>query len=201
MSASTPIILASRSRARVQMLQEAGYSFDIAPADIDEQKIIDDELAKGTDFKKIALKLAEQKALAVRNEDNKDAYIVGSDQVLIFEDKILSKSENLEAAKEKLLMMQGKDHELISAVCIKTPTMTFLSEDTATLTMKYLSEAKVDEYLTRVAEDALQCVGGYAIEGAGRDLFDDVRGDIHTIMGMPLPKMIAFFDRQEGFIK
>jgi len=56
MSASTPIILASRSRARVQMLQEAGYSFDIAPADIDEQKIIDDELAKGTDFKKIALR-------------------------------------------------------------------------------------------------------------------------------------------------
>lgn len=197
MSESLKIILASRSRARVQMLQEAGYDFDIIPADINEKKIIEAEMKRGTKFEKIALKLAEEKALAVRNEENKDSYIIGSDQLLIFEDKILSKSETLDEAREKLLMMQGKEHQLISAVCVKAPLMTFISEDSAMMTMKHLSAAQIDDYLKIATDDALQCVGGYAIERKeGRALFDDVRGDDYTIMGMPLPKLVAFFDRQ-----
>jgi len=190
------IILASGSKARAKMLRDAGYKFDVIPADIDEYRIINEEVEKKTSFEKIALILAEQKALAVRDKKNKDYNIIGSDQLLIFDGKILIKSKNLEEAREKLLMMQGKTHQLISAVCIKTPTVTFLSEDSATLTMKHLTEQQIDDYLHNAKEDALQCVGGYAIEGLGRDLFDDVRGDDYTIMGMPLLKMMAFFERQ-----
>ena len=192
------LILASGSAARKMMLREAGYEFDIIPADIDEQKFIDEAVANKTSFEKIALILAQEKAQAVCNEQNKESIIVGSDQLLIFEDEIMTKSKNLEQAKEKLMKMQGKEHQLISAVYAKTPTISFMSEDSATLVMKHLSEVQIDEYLQSAPNDALQCVGGYAIEGKGRALFDDVRGDDYTIMGMPLPKLQAFLERQ-GF--
>lgn len=188
------IVLASGSKARAQMLQNVGYEFDIKPADIDEQAIVEKSILKNEVFEDIAIKLAEQKALA---SESNDQYIIGSDQLLIFNNKIYSKSKDINEAKEKLLEMQGKPHQLISGVSVvKNGKVIWSDVDSVVMTMKKLDEHKIDYYLERANDDALQCVGGYAIEGLGARLFKRIDGDIFTIMGMPLIKLINFFDKE-----
>ena len=85
------LILASGSKARGDMLRGAGFGFDIIPADIDEDAVKND--FQGNDFEKLACVLSFEKAKAVSN-DYKEAYIIGSDQLLIFNTKVLSKAKN-----------------------------------------------------------------------------------------------------------
>jgi len=187
------IILASGSKARAQMLQNAGYNFAISPTNIDEQSLISVAVEKKERFEQIAMYLAEEKALA--HEQKENAYIIGSDQLLIFNNRIYSKSENRDAARTKLLEMQEQSHQLISGVSVvKNGETLWRDYDIVTLTMKKLSAEQIDTYLDAAPDDALQCVGGYAIEGRGARLFNHVEGDFFTIMGMPLLKLIKFFD-------
>jgi septum formation protein len=191
---TSDIILASGSAARAQMLKNAGYEFDVMPADIDEQAIIEKSILKDKAFEEIAMSLAEQKAL---EGETQEKYIVGSDQLLVFENKIYSKSKNLDEARAKLSEMQGRPHQLISGLSVvKNNEVIFSDVDSAIMTMKPLDEQQIEGYLERVGEDALACVGGYAVEGVGARLFKRIDGDFFTIMGMPLIKLINFFDKE-----
>ena len=188
------LILASGSKARASMLRNAGYDLAIQSTDIDEQAIKEKLSENEYAFHDIAIALADEKARAI---NDKKKYIIGSDQLLIFNNKLLSKSKNMDEAKEKLLMMQGKSHQLISAVSVlKNDETIWFDFDVATLHMKEMDENQIDNYLKIAQQDALQCVGGYAIEGYGIRLFQDVVGDYFTIMGMPLLKLINFLDEE-----
>lgn len=187
------LILASGSKARAEMLHNAGYDFDIIPANINEQEIIDTQLAKKETFKNIAMILASQKALSIKCEN--ETFIIGSDQLLIFNDTIFSKSENKDEAFKKLKLMQGKKHSLISAVSVIQNNKIIWQEcDFADLYMKKMNEKQIYNYLDKAGETALSCVGGYAIEGVGARLFTQINGDYFTIMGMPLLPLINFLD-------
>ncbi len=187
------IILASGSQARSTMMKNVGYDFTIQPTDIDEQSLIQNLQKDNVSFEKIAMTLGQEKARALKN--NEDSYIIGSDQLLIFKDTIFSKSENLEQAHKKLSSLQGQTHHLISGVSvIKNGQILWSDFDVAEMIMKKLSDNDIKEYLSIAANDAIQCVGGYAIEGYGGRLFKEIKGDLFTIMGMPLLKLSQFFD-------
>lgn len=189
MAANKKIILASGSFARKSMLQSAGLDFKVIPADIDESAL----MKPGADTSQITERLAVAKAQYVA-ADYPEALVIGSDQTLEFEGRVLSKSPTVENGKEVLRMLGGKTHRLYSSVCVVAggDDVLFKHTDYADLTMHDFDEEFLETYAARDADALVSCVGGYKIEGAGAWLFSDVKGDYYTIMGMPLLPLLAF---------
>ena len=192
MTASPDLILASKSQARQTMLRQAGYDFDVVPADIDEDEF------KGGEVEGIAQTLADQKALFI-SKQYKDKYIIGSDQILVYNNEILSKAGNKKEAIDKIKSLSGQTHHLISAVSVyKNYQSIFQYQDKVSLTMRDLSEGQIHNYIEQAGDVVTQCVGGYALEGLGIRLFEKIKGDYFTILGMPLLPLIQFLNH-EGF--
>lgn len=191
------LTLASGSFTRKQMLLNAGYKFNVIPADIDEEKITR-ELIENNNIEKISLILSQEKASSVSLKFPKN-YIVGSDQILIMDNKIYNKAKNKAEAKQRIKEFQGKTHKLISAVSVfKNNHEIFSSIDDAELTMKNLNEQCIEKYCNNVADILTSCVGCYALESVGIRLFEKVEGNYFTILGMPLLPLVNFLDK-EGF--
>lgn len=194
--ANPTVILASGSKARQEMLRNAGVSFDVIPADIDEEKILSEMVSNNKNVEDIAKKLAEEKSLKISKE-NKDNYIIGSDQILSLNNKLYSKAKNKNEAKEKLLELSSKTHQLTSAVCVtKNNKIIWSSFSQAQLSLKDLTEEKIDNYLERAGDDIYNCVGCYALESIGIQLFDKIEGDYFTILGMPLLPLLTFLEKE-----
>jgi len=192
------IILASRSIARRNMLQNAGLIFESEPADLDEDSITRELLEAGTDIEKIAEELAGRKALHVSG-NHPQALVIGSDQTLDFDGKLLSKAKSPEEAKEKLKALRGKTHRLISAASVAQGDKTLWGEsECAELTMRDFDDAFLDDYIKVAGEALTQSVGAYEIENEGAKLFSDVEGDTHTILGLPLEKLLDYLQEEHG---
>jgi len=195
---SKKLILASGSKARQDMLKNAGYEFEICPADIDERSITQSLTEDGKIHHDIALTLAAEKAKSI-SEKHHDQYIIGSDQLLVLNNRIIFKSSSKKEAREKLFAMRGKDHTLISSVVVVKNNQTLWEvTDTATLEMKDFSDEFLDWYMNAAGEEVVKSVGGYAIEGLGVRLFKKVQGDYFTIMGMPLLPLLNYLDKEIG---
>lgn len=192
------IILASRSKARNAMLRNAGIPFETIPASIKEDEILSQMVDMGANHADIAMRLSEEKASRISNE-YPDNTVIGSDQVLIFDDKIFQKAEKKDDARQKLKLLRGKTHTLISAVCIaKKGDVIWEARSEATLTMRNFDDTFLEDYLESAGEVLTSCVGCYALEKSGAWLFEKVEGDIFTIMGMPLLPLLGFM-KELGF--
>jgi len=188
---TSPIILASGSAARKSMLRDAGLEFDVIPADIDEYSLIK-SLENNSDVAEITERLAQEKTQHIA-ASYPDALVIGSDQTLELEGCILSKSATIEESKEFLCKLAGKTHRLYSSVSVvKGDNTLFTHTDHADLTMHNFDEAFLDVYAAKDPDALTSCVGGYKIEGAGAWLFESIKGDNFTIMGMPLLPLLAF---------
>ncbi len=186
------LILASASTARRQMLQAAGYNFDIVPADIDETPIKLAADARSQPSDELALKLANAKAADV-SARHPEALVVGSDQTLSCENKRYSKVTTLDQAAQQLMALQGRDHQLHSAVvCHQQGRCVFEAVDTATLTMWPMTSQDIDSYLQSAGIDILGSVGCYQIENKGVCLFRSITGSHFTIMGLPLLNLLGY---------
>lgn len=186
------IILASSSAARNAMLSSVGLDFISVPADIDEQAIIERLVDESRDIPLITEQLAQVKAQHV-SAQHPDALVIGSDQTLEFNGKLLSKANTVEEGKEKIKELRGKTHRLYSSVCVVHGGNTvFFDTDSARLSMHNFDDEYLDAYIKKDEDALTSCVGGYKIEGAGAWLFDRVGGNHHTIMGMPLLPLLGF---------
>lgn len=189
-------ILASGSKARIAMFKNAGLEFEVCPADLDEAGL-QKEMA-GQPPEKVAQELARQKALAVSLQ-YPSALVIGADQILVFEDGIVSKSNSREEAGEKLLAFKGKSHRLISAVSVcRDGKEVWSHRDEARLLVKDFNKDFLEKYLEKAGEALTDCVGGYALEGPGIQLFEKIEGDYFTILGLPLLPLLNFLDREDA---
>jgi septum formation protein len=187
-----PIVLASGSATRQAMLRAAGVPFEVLVARVDEEALTAALLAEERSPRDIADALAEMKAARV-SEKVPGALVVGADQVLSCEGRLLSKPATPDEAREQLLFLMGKTHRLHSAAVIYRggePIWRHVSE--ARLTVGRLSEEWLDGYLQRNWEAVRQSVGGYRIEEEGVRLFSRIEGDHFTILGMPLLPLLSF---------
>lgn len=192
------ILLASASSARRILLTNAGLDFECCPAQIDERRIADALERRGAANEEIALELARQKALHI-SAQKPGALVIGADQILVFENRILSKAKTNEDALQTLMALSGKTHSLVSAVCAASDHDILWSHtDSATLTMHPYNEAFLRACAARDPDALTQCVGAYRIEGPGAWLFEKIEGDIFTIMGLPLLPLLAFLRAEEG---
>jgi len=196
-----PLILASSSKSRAQLLEAAGLSFIAEPPGLDEsamrQAVGGDEALAPHDVAEV---LARAKAEAV-SEVAPKAYVIGADQVLAFGDVIMSKPDSLEAARRQLLDLSGKTHTLHAAIAVATKGETIWAETTmATLTMRRLSPQFIGRYLGAAGEEVLTSVGAYQIESTGIQLFEKIDGDYFSILGLPLIPLLDTL-RREGVIE
>ncbi len=190
-----PLILASGSKARQDMMRNAGLDFEICPAEIDEGEIFNRE--SGSPEEK-AQELARAKAKHVASS-NKDAIVIGSDQILALDNEIFAKAPDKEAALQKLKSLRGKTHRLISAVSlVRAEEVIWETYETAHLHMHDLDDAFLENYCARAGNALTSCVGAYALESHGSWLFQRIEGDYFTVLGMPLLPLLTAL-RQEGF--
>jgi septum formation protein len=181
------------------MLAAAGVSFSVDAGAIDEGAIKTSLRAGGADAEAVATALAVAKAEAVA-ASHPAALIIGSDQMLSCGGRWFDKPADRAQAKEQLLALRGRTHELIAAVVVvSNGERLWRHVARAELVMRPFSEGFVDGYLDRVGAAALQSVGAYQIEGLGVQLFEAIRGDLFTIMGMPLLPLLAFL-RSRGAV-
>jgi septum formation protein len=192
----TPLILASKSGARIAMLRGVGLEFECVPADIDEREV--EERMQHARSDEIASELARVKAAAV-SQKHPNALVIGSDQILDFGGTRLHKSETRDDAVEKLDAMAGKTHHLISAVSLVQGGQELWSAcDRAALKMHDLDRAALADYADRAGDAVMDCVGGYALEAHGAWLFEKIEGDYFTILGMPLLPLLGELRANHG---
>ncbi|MCH2076663.1 MAG: Maf family protein [Rhodobacteraceae bacterium] len=190
------IHLASGSQIRAQLLRNAGIEIAAKAVDVDEDSIKSRLLQAGSSPEEIALRLAQEKALALEA----DGYVIGADQVLDFDSTILSKPKDRAEAKKHLLILRGQTHKLHSAVAVvRDHKQAFHHVATVTLTMRAFSDGFLDEYLDRNWPEISYAVGGYMLEEEGGRLFREIDGDYFTVLGLPLLPLLNFF-ADEGAI-
>ncbi len=182
--AGAPLILASKSAGRRQVLAQAGLPFESRPADVDERAIESALGQVGPDA--IARELALAKAGAI-SAQTPGRLVLGADQVASCEERVFGKPQNRETAIELLRFLSGRRHRLHSALALlRDGAVVFETVAHADLAMRPLSEAFIAEYLDAVGEAAFSSAGAYQVEGLGAHLFSEVSGDHWTIMGMPI---------------
>lgn len=181
-----PLVLASGSTIRQQMLKAVGLTFSVVPSGVDED-LLKKNLAN-VSIPELALALATAKTLAV-SAQHPDAYIIGADQLCVHQGNILSKPGSYERAEAQLASLAGSTHEQHSGVVIaKGAKMIWQYHAMATLTVKPLSASEIHHY---IAKDApLSSCGAYKFEAMGRHLFSEVVGDHDVIQGMPLVPLL-----------
>jgi len=186
---SPRLVLASASPFRKALLANAGLSFDVEPAMVDERAI--EETLEGMDAEDTALILAEAKAQDVSSR-NPGALVIGSDQTLSLNGDIFHKPQDMEQARRRLLDLSGRTHELNSAVVLARDGETIWRHvSIARMTMRNLDPGFIGRHLSNVGDKALSSVGAYQFEGEGIQLFDRFEGDYFTIIGLPLIPLLA----------
>ena len=188
------IILASGSRARREILRSAGVSFTVETADVDEDAIraaLDNKDGTAAlDPADVSEILAVAKAEAV-SKLQPDAFVIGGDQVLAFDDRILTKPKNEAAARAQIASFRGKVHVLHSAVALAHNGETLWSTvDTAEMHVRDFTDVFLDDYMRRAGRTVLDSVGAYLMEGLGIQLFERIDGDYFTVLGMPLMPLL-----------
>jgi septum formation protein len=181
-SPKIPLILASGSQSRKQMLEEAGICFEIIKTDTDE-----DALKKemhGLPFEQQVIKLASAKAINVSIE-NPNHVVIGGDQMCVCDSQVFDKPGSVKKAIENLKLLSGTVHFQHSGVCLfKNGKSLWEYSEVVTMKMHNLSQEEIINYVE--LENPVNAAGAYKFESLGCNLFSSVDGSSYTVRGMPL---------------
>lgn len=192
-----PLVLASGSKARSQILTAVGLNHAVCPADIDERSLEVENA--GVSASDVALTLSRAKALA-GSSLRPDAIVIGADQTLECEGVAFHKAANPSEARQQLRGLRGKKHWLNSAFTVCKYGIVEVSKVAkAALTMRDFSDEFLDLYIQMAGPALMSSVGCYQIEGLGAHLFDRIEGDQFVIMGLPIFDLLEYF-RTAGYI-
>ena len=189
------IILASKSGVRKQILDKYKIDNEVMVSNVDEDEIKDSLLAEGADPLIISKNLAEIKSIKVSNK-NLDRLVLGADSVVSLDNELINKPKSREEAFSILKKLNNSIHYLISSVCIsKNGAMIWNHTDSSELKMKNLDDSSLSKYLDKIKTETLLAYGVYQIEADGLELFEYVKGDRDSIMGLPIKEITNYIDK------
>ena len=183
------IILASKSKVRKDILNTNGIHCRVVPSNVDEDSVKISLTRDKASPEIISKNLAELKANKVSAKFSNEL-VIGADSVIDLNGKVISKPNNRNEALEILKSLSGKKHDLISSVCISMGgKMIWNYTDKAELFMKKFTLTELEDYLSKISDEVLYAYNVYQIEGLGKTLFSEIKGDNDTIMGLPVKKI------------
>ena len=195
------IILASKSGVRKKILDKYNVENEVIVSNVDEDQIKKSLLAEEANPLNISKNLAEIKSIQVSNK-NPDRLVLGADSVISLNNKLINKPNSRKEALEILKKLNNSKHYLISSVCIsKNGSMIWNYSDSSELKMKNLKEKELLEYLAKIDTKTLLAYGVYQIEADGLELFEYIKGDQDSIMGLPIKDIINYINHYNKWKK
>jgi len=186
------IILASKSGVRKQILDKYKIDNEVIVSNVDENEVKDSLIAEGANPKLISKNLAEIKSIKVSNK-NPDRLVLGADSVISLNEKLINKPNSRDEAFSILKELNNSKHYLISSVCIsKNGAMIWNYTDSSELKMKNLTDDELSSYLSKIETKTLLAYGVYQIEADGLELFEYVKGEKDSIMGLPVKEILNY---------
>ena len=191
------IILASKSGVR-KNLEKYKVDTVVEVSNIDEDQFKESMLQEGVTPLLISKNLAELKSNKVSNS-NPDKLVLGADSVISLNDKLINKPKSRDEALSILKKLNNSIHYLISSVCIsKNGSMIWNHSDKSELKMKNLTDSELKKYLDKIKTETLLAYGVYQIEAEGLNLFEYIKGDKDSIMGLPVKQILNYIEREHN---
>ena len=189
------LILASKSGVRKKILNENGIDSEVIVSNVDEDEVKASLLSEGADPLIISKNLAEIKSLKVSSK-NPDRMVLGADSVISLNNKLINKPKSRNEAFDILKKLNNSKHHLISSVCIsKNGAMIWNHTDSSELKMKNLTDAQLLNYMDKIKTETLLAYGVYQVEAEGIELFEYIKGDHNSIMGLPIKDIINYIKK------
>ncbi|KPU82798.1 septum formation inhibitor Maf [SAR11 cluster bacterium PRT-SC02] len=186
------IILASKSGVRKAILDKYNINNEVQPSYVDEDLAKESLLNEGADPLLISKNLAELKSIKV-SKKNPDELVLGADSVISLDKELINKPKTRDEAYMILKKLNNSLHNLISSVCIsKNGSMIWNHTDISELKMKKLTDNEIKSYLNKIKSETLYAYGVYQIEADGLSLFEYIKGDKDSIMGLPIKQIINY---------
>jgi septum formation protein len=181
-----PVILASRSPRRAQLLEQLGLAFTTLAADIDERYLPGEEPGAHVE------RLAREKAAAIARA-HPDAIVVGSDTVVVVEGDVLGKPSDAADAVRMLLRLAGRTHEVATGVAVVHGGATHAGTERVAVRFRDFDEAVARAYVE--TGEPMDKAGAYGIQGYGAALVEGIAGDYFAVMGLPLVRLLGLLQR------
>ena len=189
------IILASKSGVRKKIMEDNKIDCDVIVSNVDEDEVKSSLLSEGAGPLEISKNLAEIKSIKVSNK-YPDRLVLGADSVISLNNVLINKPKSRKEAFMILKKLNNQKHLLISSVCIsKNGSMIWNYSDTSELKMKKLTEDEIKKYLDKITTQILLDYGVYQVEADGLELFEYIKGDHNSIMGLPIKDIINYINQ------
>ena len=177
-----PLILASGSPRRKELLSQIVSEFEIVPSDAEELKIHEDGPVKLVEIN------ARLKADSVAFQ-NKGHWVLGADTLVFYHDKILGKPRNMDEAVEMLLFLSGKSHQVATGVSLQCMELEFEKtfSETTRVQFKQIDKSSILDYFSHV--DPLDKAGAYAIQSFSELIIEEFEGSYSNVVGLPVESL------------
>jgi septum formation protein len=181
-----PLVLASQSPRRAELIGRLGLTFDTVPADIDERYLPGETPADHAE------RLAREKAQAV-SAGRREALVVGSDTIVVVDGDVLGKPRDDAHAVEMLLRLSGREHEVCTGVAVAQAGRVESGLERVRVRFRELDRGVCEEYVA--TREPMDKAGAYGIQGYGSAIVECIDGDFFAVMGLPVVRMLTLIER------
>jgi septum formation protein len=175
------IVLASASPRRRELLAELGVTFTVQPANIHEKPWPGEKPAS------YALRNAHEKARAVRG-----SVVVAADTIVVLDGKIMEKPGDAEGAKDMLRALSGREHEVITGLCVRRAGVERAEAVRTTVVFRAMTEKEIADYVA--SGEPMDKAGAYAIQGGAAGFVKEIRGSFSNVVGLPVERLRAMLN-------